>query len=539
MLFVQTTKTMTTTTTTTTTASICHRMIAHHNSRFLSSTSLSSQSNSIVPRLLARHRRLSLQQHQRQRQPSLIGIRQYHHAMMSTRSNLCRRMGISAYYAQRSLFTVSIGIGCAWWMSPSSLSSLSSDCEAIMVVADDNNNDDAFVIATSGVRMIDDDTTEGINNNDDERTTLLSRIKRALKMIRRILKLTIVFSPVVVLYPLHLLTWRIFVGNNDENNNKVTDDAHDLALNSISFNDSSSLKSIGWYYRLCLHCVEYSGAACIKIMQWAGSRPDMFGHNFCAVFSKLQDSTKPHSWQYTKRAMKDAYGENWEEKIKLDQNDILGSGCIGQVYKGVIFDDDDDDDDDGVGVGVGVDSDINERKNGKVNNNVNNVNVVNSNKEVKKNKKKERPVAVKIMHPHVEKDIDADLDILRLTVHALEHMNIGPVKNLKWLNLPGFIEEMAIMLKIQLDLRTEGEHLIQFNKNFGCDGDENNKKYQSIVFPKLIHEYPPTKHVLMETFCEGQPVMDFIRTNKADQKLLTTMCTEAIKAVCQMIFIGE
>jgi hypothetical protein len=33
--------------------------------------------------------------------------------------------------------------------------------------------------------------------------------------------------------------------------------------------------------------------------------------------------------------------------------------------------------------------------------------------------------------------------------------------------------------------------------------------------------------------------MDFIRTNKADQKLLTTMCTEAIKAVCQMIFIGE
>ncbi|MGK3746586.1 MAG: aarF domain-containing kinase, partial [Bacillariaceae sp.] len=236
-----------------------------------------------------------------------------------------------------------------------------------------------------------------------------------------------------------------------------------------------------------------------------------------------------------KRAMKDAYGENWEEKIKLDQNDILGSGCIGQVYKGVIFDDDGDDD----GVGVGVDSDINESKNGKINNNVNNVNVVNSNKEVKKNKKKERPVAVKIMHPHVEKDIDADLDILRLTVHALEHMNIGPVKNLKWLNLPGFIEEMAIMLKIQLDLRTEGEHLIQFNKNFGCNGDENNKKYQSIVFPKLIHEYPPTKHVLMETFCEGQPVMDFIRTNKADQKLLTTMCTEAIKAVCQMIFIGE
>jgi predicted unusual protein kinase regulating ubiquinone biosynthesis (AarF/ABC1/UbiB family) len=430
-------------------------------------------------------------------------------------------MGVSAYYTQRSLFTVSIGIGCAWWMSTTSSSS-SSDCEAIMVVADGNNNDDAVVIATSSVRMIDDDITEEGSTND-ETTTLLSRIKRVLRMIRRILKLTIVFSPVVVLYPLHLLTWRIFVGRNiDENNDQVTD-AHDLALNSISFNDSSSLKPIGWYYQLCLYSVEYSGAACIKIMQWAGSRPDMFGHNFCAVFSKLQDSTRPHSWKYTKKAMKDAYGENWEEKVKLDQNDILGSGCIGQVYKGVIFDDDDE-----------SGSDLDD-SNKEVNSNVN---IANSDKEVKK-KKKERPVAVKVMHPNVENDIDADLDILRLTVRIFEHMNIGPVKNLKWLNLPGFIEEMAIMLKIQLDLRTEGEHLIQFNKNFGCDGDENNKKYSSIVFPKLIHEYPPTKHVLMESFCEGQPIMDFIRTNKADQKLLTTMCTEAIKAVCQMIFIGE
>ena len=442
--------------------------------------------------------------------------------MMSTRSPLCRQMGVSTYYTQRSLLTVSIGIGCAWWMTTTTSSS--SDCEAIMVVADGNNNDDAVVIATSGVRMIDDDITEEGSTND-ETTTVLSRIKRVLRMIRRILKLTIVFSPVVVLYPLHLLTWRIVVGrNNDENNDTVTD-AHDLALNSISLNDSSSLKPIGWYYQLCLYSVEYSGAACIKIMQWAGSRPDMFGHNFCAVFSKLQDSTKPHSWKYTKKAMKDAYGENWEEKVKLGQNDILGSGCIGQVYKGVIFDDNDE-----------STSDIDD-SNKEVNNNVN---IVNSNKEVKKKKKKkEHPVAVKVMHPNVENDIDADLDILRLTVRILEHMNIGPVKDLKWLNLPGFIEEMATMLKIQLDLRTEGEHLIQFNKNFGCDGDENNKKYQSIVFPKLIHEYPPTKHVLMETFCEGQPIMDFIRTNKADQKLLTTMCTEAIKAVCQMIFIGE
>jgi len=38
---------------------------------------------------------------------------------------------------------------------------------------------------------------------------------------------------------------------------------------------------------------------------------------------------------------------------------------------------------------------------------------------------------------------------------------------------------------------------------------------------------------------EGQPVMEFIRSNKADQKLLTEMCTEAIRAVCQMLFLDN
>ncbi|KAL3929891.1 MAG: hypothetical protein SGARI_004631 [Bacillariaceae sp.] len=209
----------------------------------------------------------------------------------------------------------------------------------------------------------------------------------------------------------------------------------------------------------------------------------MFGSEFCAVFSQLQDDTTPHAWKHTEQALKEAYGEDWQEHVEL--GNILGSGCIAQVYKGSIEDD-----------------------NGNI-----------------------RPVAVKVMHPNVQDDIDADLDILRVTVRMLELFNFGPVKDLRWLNLPGIVEEMATMLKIQLDLRTEGDHLVQFNKNF--QGNE------MIVFPKVVNEYPPAKGVLVETFCQGIPIMEFIKQNASNRELLSTMCVGAIKAVCQMIFLVE
>jgi len=383
------------------------------------------------------------------------------------------------------LFGVSIGLGWAW--TKQAMPTHVSNCDGLMVVVGGDEKDDSVLVARRpSIRMRD-------LNEEDE--TLWSRIKRLLRMIRRLLKLALVFTPVVALYPLHWITSHsrlALLGNGDET--PSTTDAHQLALQSMSSDAASSSFYVGWYYRLCLLCVEWSGAACIKIMQWAGSRPDMFGRDFCAVFSKLQDSTRPHAWKHTERAMVDAFGENWEEKIRLDG--ILGSGCIAQVYKGVILDggSNEDEDDDHYG-------------------------------------KEERGVAVKVMHPNVEDDIDADLDILRLSIRIIESIDSGPVRNLKWLNLPGFIEEMATMLKIQLDLRREGEHLVQFNKNF-----EGN---QTIVFPKLVKGYEPTKRVLCETFCEGVPIMEFVKENKGDQKLLSNMCREAIKAICQMIFLDN
>lgn len=297
-------------------------------------------------------------------------------------------------------------------------------------------------------------------------------------MIRRLCKLIFLFAPLVALYPVHLL---IKAGSTAGATPKGQD-AHQVVLDSLEQGQVPE-GPLGWYYQALLYAVESGGAALIKIMQWAGSRPDMFGQEFCAVFSQLQDNTTPHKWAHTERAMIEAYGENWRDHIELGE--ILGSGCIAQVYKGSIT-----------------------MENGE-----------------------NQLVAIKVMHPNVEDDIDADLDILRAVLAVLEGLEIGAVRDLKWLNLPGFIEEMAGMLKIQLDLRTEGEHLEQFNKNF--------KGNESIAFPNVVEQYPPTKNVLVETFCEGVPIMEFIQDNKADRELLSKKCVGAIKAVCQMIFLGK
>ena len=141
------------------------------------------------------------------------------------------------------------------------------------------------------------------------------KILKAFRLLRRLIKLMLTLTPVAALYPIQ----RLFTSREDKNQ-----DAHDALLMETEPVEGP----LGWYLQLCLYCVEWSGAAVIKLMQWAGSRPDVFGHDFCAVFSRLQDDTTPHSWRHTERVMRESYGDDWQDWIRLDR--VIGSGCIGQ-----------------------------------------------------------------------------------------------------------------------------------------------------------------------------------------------------------------
>lgn len=234
-------------------------------------------------------------------------------------------------------------------------------------------------------------------------------------MLRRLFKLMAMFSPILMLYPIASLLM-------ENRGDQESYDAREIVMSTLDGYAELPGGFLGWYYRLCLSCVEWSGAACIKFSQWAGSRPDLFGREFCLVFSRLQDNTTPHARRHTDEVLKLAYGEDWQSRIRL--NEIIGSGCIAQVYKGVVLD-----------------------------NHGNEQEVAVKGKEtmcafqaiVVMNSKLSVKITCEflfdtVMHPHVEDDIDTDLDLMRLFVRALEWMPFDVFPGIKWLNMPGIVE---------------------------------------------------------------------------------------------------
>lgn len=300
--------------------------------------------------------------------------------------------------------------------------------------------------------------------------TLRQKIVKVLRMFARVVKLTVALAPLLFLYPLL-------------HTKSESQDAHEIALAS----GQGEQQQLSWftqhYLHLCVRNVEWSGAAVIKLMQWLSSRPDLVGHQFCSMFQKLQDDTTPHAWKYTEHALQHAYGKDWRDKIRIDK--LIGSGCIGQVYRGYVK--------------VSPSSST-------------------SSEEI--------PVAIKVLHPNIKQDMETDLDLMRLFAQIIPMIS----EPLSWLNPHGAVEEFGRMLLLQLDLRYEGRNLKRFNQEFDKDRD-------TIIFPKLVPEFPPSRDVLVETFIEGLPILEFAKQNADDKKLLHQLCIYGISAVCKMIFL--
>ena len=66
--------------------------------------------------------------------------------------------------------------------------------------------------------------------------------------------------------------------------------------------------------------------------------------------------------------------------------------------------------------------------------------------------------------------------------------------------------------------------------------NENFKHDEQVAFPRLIKDFEPHSHVLIETFCEGEPVLKFIKDNSNHQELLSEMCLVGIQTVCRCSF---
>ncbi|KAK3884301.1 hypothetical protein Pcinc_011419 [Petrolisthes cinctipes] len=130
---------------------------------------------------------------------------------------------------------------------------------------------------------------------------LLLGMYKVLRVWLRVLRLTLTFVPVLLLYPITCL---------------------------------GSTPTDTWW-ALLLTAMEFSGPILVKLGQWASTRHDLFPETCCSQLSRLQRRARPHSWQYTLRQMRRAFGHSWRKVFVKFDNDgnPVGSGCVAQVYK--------------------------------------------------------------------------------------------------------------------------------------------------------------------------------------------------------------
>ncbi len=122
------------------------------------------------------------------------------------------------------------------------------------------------------------------------------------RLLLRFVSLCVVFSPALVLYG-----WSYILG-------------------------STTLAHYSWSY--VLFAIQKAGPAFVKLGQWASTRRDLFSEDFCATLTHLHLHCNTHSWEETEKQLEKSFGENWQERVVIDDHVPIGSGCVAQVYQG-------------------------------------------------------------------------------------------------------------------------------------------------------------------------------------------------------------
>jgi aarF domain-containing kinase len=124
----------------------------------------------------------------------------------------------------------------------------------------------------------------------------------------RFLHLVVIFAPVIASVPMMWFGQRIADRDNERSGTLL-------------------------WYRFLVWSMERSGAAFIKLGQWAASRTDIFPDEMCAIMSALHSNAPAHSLKITKKTIEQAFGRDFEDIFEEFHEKPLGVGAIAQVYK--------------------------------------------------------------------------------------------------------------------------------------------------------------------------------------------------------------
>lgn len=119
-----------------------------------------------------------------------------------------------------------------------------------------------------------------------------------------------------------------------------------------------------------------------------------------------------------------------------------------------------------------------------------------------------------------------DFYILHKIAKSLEAL---PYLNLEYLSLSDTVRQFRDVMLPQLDLTLEADHLRRFNKDFAND--------DKVLFPKALDELTTTQ-VLVETFCEGTPIMEYTKDG-VPEKERQMLALIGLETTLKMIFLND
>lgn len=249
------------------------------------------------------------------------------------------------------------------------------------------------------------------------------------------------------------------------------------------------------WYRLIRWSAEVAGASFIKLGQWAATRTDLLPKEMCDELNNLHSNAKAHSFHATKKIIMASFNNGDQEKFQFDEifdefNETpIGVGAIAQVYLAKInekFINKVRDEETELQLKLKLSRDQSHDSSRDYNS------IMEKFFITKDPLESNQTVAIKVLHPKVEVKINRDLKLMKFFANL-----INCIPTMEWLSLPDEVDQFAVLMRLQLDLRIEGLNLAKFRHNFKSNND--------IHFPKPYLNFS-TRTVLVEEFMRAIPL---------------------------------
>lgn len=234
----------------------------------------------------------------------------------------------------------------------------------------------------------------------------------------------------------------------------------------IPYSDSRDLedeldKTAPERFRLVL---EDLGTTFIKLGQVLSTRPDLVGKDVADELAKLQDEVPPSSFESVRSVVEEDLGDSLENIFQDFHETPLASASIAQVHQAKLKD--------------GTE------------------------------------VAIKVQRKEINEQIHKDIVIMRYLARQASRR----IKNLKYYNLPGIVDEFQRVIEKEMDFEQESRNIARFRDLFQDD--------KQIYAPKVYGDYS-TKRVLTMEFIDGVKITELSKASfSVDPKKIAAIGTE-------------